>query len=98
MDDLFNPPLDTVRESHIENACVAFAKRKGWMVRKVHFVAHRGAPDRLFIRNGRLVWVEFKAPGKKPRPDQLAEIERLQSEGLEVEVIDNVDDFKGKFA
>lgn len=53
-------------ESSVENPVVAYAKKKGVLVRKMNGLGFRGWPDRLFIfRNGVSVWIEFKAPGKK---------------------------------
>lgn len=46
------------------------------------------------MRSGRLLFVEFKAPGKEARPDQALEHGKLRGAGMEVWTIDNVDDFK----
>lgn len=52
-------------ESSVENSVVAYAKKKGVLVRKMNGLGFRGWPDRLFIfPSGAQVWVEFKAPGK----------------------------------
>lgn len=51
---------------------------------------HIGVPDRLVVfPGGRIAFVELKAPGKKPRPNQIAQIERLRRLGADVEVIDS---------
>jgi len=48
-----------------------------------------GVPDRIILLPGaRIVFVETKAPGKKPRPTQRAQIEFIRSLGFRVEVID----------
>lgn len=84
-----------VKESYIERKVCDFAKKLGWLVRKLQWVGRHGAPDRVFIKAGRLVFIEFKAPGKKPTAHQTLEIERLRAEGMEVYVIDDIDE--GKF-
>ena len=80
-----------MNESYIERSVVAAAKKNGWFVRKVEWVGHVGAPDRVFIRGGLVLWVEFKAPGKKPRPTQVLEHEQMTKHGARVFVVDDVD-------
>ena len=51
-----------------------------------------GAPDRqVFMPNGAIYFVEMKAPGEKPRPNQVAEMMLLDSMGFSVWVIDSMD-------
>lgn len=40
---------------------------------------------------GSTVWVELKAPGEKPRPEQLREHTRMRAMGQRVEVIDSIE-------
>lgn len=83
-----------VPESVIETKAKKFARANGWrFIRKVRWIGRRSAPDRLFVKKGRHVWVEFKRPGvKRPRPGQGREIARMRKAGMEVYVIDNLDD------
>lgn len=80
-----------MRESYIENWAVDYAKAGGWFVRKVQWVGHRDAPDRLFARSAFSFWAEFKATGEKPRISQLREHERMRAAGLKVFVIDSIE-------
>ncbi|MFC3724473.1 VRR-NUC domain-containing protein [Neoaquamicrobium sediminum] len=82
-------------ESYIERKVCEYAKKLGWLVRKLQWVGRHGAPDRLFIRAGRVVFIEFKAPGKKPTEHQRLELERLREQGMEAYVVDDIDE--GKF-
>lgn len=77
-------------EYEIELPVVAKATKAGWIVRKVQWVGRRGAPDRVFFGHGRCVFIEFKAPGKRPEGQQANEIARLKAVYQEVYVIDNV--------
>lgn len=56
-----------------------------------------GVPDRIvLLPNGKMQFVELKAPGEKPRPLQVAVHEEFRRLGFEVLVIDSmegVDDF-----
>lgn len=82
-----------VSEHVIETKAKKFARANGWrFVRKVRWIGRRAAPDDLFVKKGRHVWVEFKRPGEKPRPGQDREIARMRKAGMEVHVIDNLDD------
>lgn len=56
-----------------------------------------GVPDRIVIFPGnRIYFVELKAPGKKPRPLQLKQMNDLKNFGCKVFMLDSkeaVDDF-----
>jgi hypothetical protein len=79
-----------VRESHIEGKVKLWAKAHGILVLKVNPAGTAGYPDDLFLFNGRVCFVEFKAPGKKPRPLQAARIADLQRRGYAVAVINDI--------
>jgi sulfur relay (sulfurtransferase) complex TusBCD TusD component (DsrE family) len=52
-------------------------------------------PDRIFFfANGVTVFVEFKAPGEKPRAGQKEMIKRLKKLGFPVYVVDNLEQAK----
>ena len=76
-------------EDVIERTVVNKAEADGWLVRKVAWPGRRAAMDRLFVKGGRTVWIEFKAPGQKPEPLQAREHKRFREHGAEVHVIDN---------
>lgn len=65
----------------------------GAEIRKCAWVGHNGAPDLFIMVRGMHLWIEVKAPGKKPEAHQLREIGRMQALGAcAVCVIDNEDD------
>lgn len=80
-----------VSESSIEDRVCRIAKSRGWFVRKVTWIGQIGAPDRVFIRCGYVLWIEFKAPGMKPRPSQVAEHRKMTKAGARVFVVDSID-------
>lgn len=82
-------------EARVERKCVELAEKAGWTVDKIRFLNRRGCPDRMFSKDGRIVFIEFKAPGKEPAPHQTLVIWEMQENGLEVHVIDNVQQFRG---
>lgn len=76
-------------ESPIEEWVCDEAEAAGWLVRKLRWTGRRNGPDRFFAKDGRIVLIEFKRPGKGPRPGQEREIAALLNAGVEVHVVDN---------
>lgn len=87
-----------MRESTIERKVCAAATNNGWRVFKWQSPHNRGVPDRIFIRAGRFVTVEFKPPGKRPTKLQQHVHNELRKEGVEVHVIDSIEDGVALFA
>jgi hypothetical protein len=81
-------------EKHIEAKCRKIAKARGHVFWKLEVQGYPGVPDRLMLSPGRVTFIEFKAPGKKPTPLQAAWHAKLRGLGFEVHVIDNVSDFE----
>lgn len=85
-----------MREKQIENKLATEAKKLGGIALKFVSPSFDGMPDRLvLIPDGHIAFVELKAPGKKPRPLQLARHRLLQSLGFRVYVIDSVEQIGG---
>lgn len=78
-------------EKVIERKLVQAIKEKNGMCIKLLCDQLIGLPDRLcLLPNGRLIFVEVKTTGQKPRKIQLAMHNRLRTLGFEVEVIDTI--------
>lgn len=56
-----------------------------------------GVPDRYFLKNGRIYYVEVKMLGKKPTETQLARHAELREAGAVVLVCDSFDGFLRQF-
>lgn len=85
-------------EKAIEHRVVKLAKTYGAEVRKVRWIGRNGAPDRIvMLPDGRVIWIEFKAPGKRPTLQQQAEHARMRAVGQTVLVIDSVEGAEGVF-
>jgi hypothetical protein len=79
-----------IRESVIEANLVKQVKAAGGTAYKFTSPGRRGVPDRLvLLPGGRTVFVECKAPGGIPRPDQQREHNRLRALGFSVVVLDS---------
>ena len=85
-----------MREKQIENKLATEAKKLGGIALKFVSPSFDGIPDRLvLIPDGHIAFVELKAPGKKPRPLQLARHRLMRSLGFRVYVIDSVEQIGG---
>lgn len=77
-------------EAPIEEWVCDQAEKAGWLCRKLKWIGRRSAMDRFFAKDSRIVFMEFKRPGKtKGDRTQPAEIERMQAAGVEVHIVDN---------
>ncbi len=82
-------------EATVEDKVVAWAENNGWLVRKMEYIGRRGCPDRFFWKNGHLVMIEFKRPGKnRADPQQEREHRRLEAAGWKVYVVNSVETAK----
>ncbi len=77
-------------EHGIEKRVVTLAEQHGWFVRKVQFTGVRGAQDRLFLKDGRHVWMEFKKRGAEAQALQSSNMREMAAQGAEVYVVDGI--------
>ena len=85
-----------MREKSIEQKLVREVKAAGGICPKLACPGYDGMPDRMvLLPNGRLGFVEVKAPGKKPRPLQTARHEMLTRLGFKVYVLDSQEQIGG---
>ena len=79
-------------EREIERKLVTKTKAMGGIALKFTSPGFDGMPDRLILLpNGRMGFVETKAPGKKPRPLQEARHNLLRRLGFKVYVVDGME-------
>lgn len=83
-----------MRESVIEKKVTEFAKARGWMSIKLNGQHNRGKPDRMYLKEGNLIFIEFKASGQRPTKLQAKSLSELEAQGFSTHVIDSVE--KGK--
>jgi hypothetical protein len=83
---------DPILEREVERPAKDFAEEHDWWVAKFVSPGRRGVPDDVFIRDGRVLFIEFKRPGKDLRPQQRKRIREMREHGAEVHVIDNLAD------
>jgi hypothetical protein len=76
-------------EREIESIVCKYAEQQGWLQYKFTSPSNRGVPDRLFLKNGKIIFIEFKAPGKKLTRLQNHIIKKIRLQGFTTEVIDD---------
>ena len=78
-----------MREKIIEQHLVKAVKNSGGIAPKLVCPGFDGMPDRLVLLPGGMIgFVEVKAPGKEPRPLQVARHGLLRRLGFKVYVLD----------
>lgn len=78
-----------MREKTIEQKLAAAVKKHGGICPKFTSPGFDGMPDRIVLMpNGKMAFVEVKAPGEKPRPLQMARHRLLSRLGFQVYVLD----------
>lgn len=79
-----------MRESQIEKYLKKEVDKLGFLIRKAQWIGVNGCPDRLIMSPKLTIWVELKAPDKKPRPRQEREHADMRKNGQLIEVIDSL--------
>jgi hypothetical protein len=79
-------------ERDIENKVCKHAKGEGMLCYKFVSPSNRSVCDRIFIYNGLVFFIEFKAKGKVPTRQQHRHHLKLLAQSMVVYVVDNVMD------
>jgi hypothetical protein len=80
-------------EKAIEAAVCKHARELGMLEYKFTSPARRHVPDRIFIApGGKVFFVEMKRRGEVATPAQALEHAKFRERGVEVFIVDNVDD------
>ena len=79
-------------ESQIEKAVCDHARKRGAIVMKLSGMNQKGQPDRMFLHDGKVLFIEFKRPGNKPTALQKKWLSDLSRNGFYVAWTDDVAD------
>lgn len=80
-------------ESDIETKVTEYSKEQGCLSLKLNVLGRIGWPDRIYLYYGaRVLFIEFKKPGEKPRKIQAYVHSILRKYGFIVIVVDNISD------
>lgn len=81
-----------MRERQVEQSLVKAVKARGGICPKFVSPGLSGVPDRLVLMpNGKMGFVEVKAPSKKPRALQLYRMQQLTDLGFKCFVLDEIE-------
>lgn len=81
-----------MKERDIERKLVMETVRRRGVALKFVSPGCIGVPDRIvMLPDGKMGFVELKAPGKKSRPIQVRRIQQMRKMGFKVFVIDGVE-------
>ena len=83
--------MKNILEKNIEKKVCDYAKKNGVLQFKFTSPGRRGVPDRIFMINGKVFFIEFKATGETPSIEQLAVHRIITHHGIKVYTVDNVD-------
>jgi hypothetical protein len=72
----------------------AWAKDLGVLTIKLNVRGQRGVPDRLFLNDGRVLFLEFKRPGSVPTLIQRYQLNTLRAHGFDAAVTDDIEQAK----
>lgn len=79
-----------MQEANVEKYLIRYVKDKGGLCLKFISASMRGLPDRIVILpQGKIFFVELKAKGKKPRPEQTRVHKLFSSLGAKVYTADS---------
>lgn len=79
-----------MRESVVEKHLATQVRRLGGLCWKFVSPNLAGVPDRIVVMpGGRVYFVELKAPGKLPRPNQLRRARELHQRGVQALMLDS---------
>ena len=76
-------------ERDIQKSVVSYARRNDVIAHKFSSEARRNVPDYIFLFDGRIYFIEFKATGQVARAGQQREINKLKAAGFKVDVCDD---------
>ena len=77
-------------EKEIEKKVCSYAKSRGWLNYKFVSPSCRGVPDRIFIKKGRVFFIEFKSGKNNCTPLQLSRIQELTSHNMDVFIVNTI--------
>lgn len=78
-------------EKDIEKKVCNYAEKKGWWVAKFSSPNNRGVPDRIFLKNGKVIFIEFKSSKGKLTKLQQHKIDEIAHYKGTVHVVNNIE-------
>lgn len=86
--------MSDLLESDIQCDAYHYALSRGWFAEKIMRTRRNGFPDYLYIRDGKVIFIEFKRPDEEPTVQQLKRHKEMREHGATVCVVDNLAEAK----
>lgn len=84
-----------MNESFIEKKLREGIKKLKGIAYKFVSPGNSGVPDRIvLLPGGKIIFVELKRLGERPKKHQLAQIRRIRALGFDVRILSGLDDVK----
>lgn len=83
-----------MNEKLFERKLVKYCKERGILCYKFVSPGCRGVPDRLLIRDGKVLFLELKSEGCKPTSLQVREMNRIRLHRVGAQWADNWDELE----
>lgn len=71
----------------VQNPVMKHARATGWLAWKMRIEGRNGCPDMVFVKKGRVVWMEFKSSVGRLSVQQQLRIAELKAHGAEAYVV-----------
>jgi len=82
-------------EKELETACTRYAREKGYIAIKLEDTGHNGIPDRLYLKDGKAIFVEFKTLGRgRLSLFQSHWLKQLEKEQFTARTVWTIEEFK----
>jgi hypothetical protein len=83
--------MSVLEKKAVQDPVVRWAKEQGIVCVRFTPKGDVGWPDHIFVirETGRVIWIEFKAPGEKPEPIQAYRHDQLRDAKQHVYVVDD---------
>lgn len=90
MNNRYKIDRERYSESYIERKGCEYAEGLGWLQYKFTSPGCRAVPDRLYLRAGLTVFIEYKEPGKKPTRTQQRRLQEIRKAGHIAKSFDSI--------
>jgi Holliday junction resolvase len=80
-------------EALLQRKIILKLEQDGWYVIKLIQTNKNGLPDLMALKDGKVIFLEIKKPGKIPRPLQYFRLRELTDLGFKADYIDKWEDF-----
>ena len=82
-------------ESEVKKKCKEWLDKNGWFSFNIHqqgMYCYKGISDRIAIKNGRVIFIEYKSDTGRQRPEQIEFERKIKEAGGEYILVRSVEE------